>query len=108
MLPTMDDLQTAEYDECAADALVALRRALDAADPDDRAFVVEMIEVLERDAEERERELGELRAWLDRREQELAEAHGVLILVLRSRVYRMMRALGRWGLLEHRISRVLR
>ena len=48
MPPTMDDLPPAEEDERAADALATLQRALDAADPADRAFVLEMIEVLAR------------------------------------------------------------
>ena len=65
---------------------------------------------LERQAQdlaERRRELAELRARLYRREQELGEARAVSELLLRSRVYRLMRALGRWGWLEHRIRRAL-
>ena len=66
---------------------------------------------LERQArtiEEQRRELGELRVRLHRCDQELGETRAVLILMLRSRVYWVMRALGRWGWLEHRIRRVLR
>ena len=48
MPPTMDDLQPAEDDERAADALDALRHALDAADPDNRAFVLDLIDGLAR------------------------------------------------------------
>jgi hypothetical protein len=39
----MDEPWSVEDDERAADALVALRRALDAAAPDDCAFVVEQL-----------------------------------------------------------------
>ena len=54
-----------------------------------------------------QRELVELRARLHRREEELHEARDVLLLVTMTRVYRLLRSLGRWGWLEHRIRRVL-
>ena len=57
--------------------------------------------------EEQCRELGELRIRLYRCDQELGEARAVSELLLRSRVYRLLRALGRWGWLEHRIRRAL-
>ena len=44
MPPTMDEPRPAEGDERAADALAALRRALDAADPDDRAFILRTLD----------------------------------------------------------------
>ena len=40
----MDEPWSVEDDERAADALAALRRALDAADPDDRAFVLRTLD----------------------------------------------------------------
>ena len=43
-LPMMDDPQPAEDDERALAALAELRRALDAADPDDRAFVLRTLD----------------------------------------------------------------
>ena len=52
-------------------------------------------------------ELQELRARLYRREEELREARAVLVLLLTSRVYLLMRLIGRWGWLEHRIRRAL-
>ena len=57
---------------------------------------------------ERQRELVELRARLYRREQELHEARAVLVLVSSSRMYRLLRVLGQWGWLDHRIRRALR
>ena len=54
------------------------------------------------------RESAELRARLYQRDKELREARAVLALVLSTRAYRLMRALGRWGWLEHRVRRVLR
>jgi hypothetical protein len=65
---------------------------------------------LERQAQDlakQRQELGELRARLYRRDEELREARTTLGLVASSRVYRLMRALGRWGWLEHRIRRAL-
>jgi len=56
---------------------------------------------------EQRRELGELRARLHRREEELREARAVLRLLSTSRVYYLMRTFGRWGWLAHRIRRVL-
>ena len=55
-----------------------------------------------------QQELEALRARLERRDEELREAHAILVLVLSTRVYRLMRLLGRWGWLERRIRRALR
>ena len=55
-----------------------------------------------------QQELKALRERLARRDGELREAHAILVLVLSSRVYRLMRSLGRWGWLERRIRRALR
>jgi hypothetical protein len=65
------------------------------------------IERQDRALAEQRRELGELRDRLHRRDEELREARAVSTLLLRSRVYRLLRALGRWGWLEHRIRRAL-
>ena len=48
MLPTMDDLRRAEDDERVSRALAELRRALDAASEEDRAFVLDLIDGLAR------------------------------------------------------------
>ena len=53
------------------------------------------------------RELAELRAQDHRRSEELREAQIAVRLLARSRVYRLARALGRWGWLERRIRRGL-
>ena len=44
MLLPMDDPRRAEADERVQDALTALRRALDAADPQDCAFVLDRLQ----------------------------------------------------------------
>ena len=72
-----------------------------------RSELLAHIEQQDRALAEQQRELGELRARLYRRDEKLREARAVLRLVLRSRVYLLMRALGRWGWLAHRIRRVL-
>lgn len=76
-------------------------------DPLEPSELLSRLDQQARALEERGRELAELRARLYRREQELGEARAVSELLLRSRVYRLLRALGRWGWLEHRIRRAL-
>ena len=66
------------------------------------------IEQQDRVLAEQQREVVELRDQLYRQDRVLREARAILVLVLESRVYRLMRALGRWAWLEHRIRRVLR
>jgi len=56
---------------------------------------------------EQRQQVAVLRTLLFRRERELCEARATLALVSSSRVYYLMRALGRWGWLEHRIRRAL-
>jgi hypothetical protein len=46
MPPTMDEPRRAEDDGDVSVALARLRRALDAADPDDRTFVLQTLELL--------------------------------------------------------------
>ena len=66
------------------------------------------IERQDRALAEQQRELRDLRNQLDPQDRALREACDVLALILKSRVYWLMRALGRWGWLERRIRRVLR
>ena len=74
----------------------------------ERSALLARIERQDRALAECRQEATELRARLYRREQELHEARAVAMLLLRSRVYRLLRALGWWGWLEHRIRRALR
>ena len=53
------------------------------------------------------RELGDLRVRAHRQSEELREAQIAFRLLLRSRLYRLARFLGRWGWLERRIRRGL-
>ena len=53
------------------------------------------------------REAIALRARVHRQSEDLREARLALMLLSRSRVYRLMRVLGRWGWLERRINRAL-
>ena len=57
---------------------------------------------------EQHQQVAALRTLLSWRDEELREARTTLALIGSSRVYHLMRALGRWGWLEHRIRRVLR
>jgi hypothetical protein len=74
----------------------------------DESQLLAQLERQARALEEQGRELGELRARLHEQEEELRDARTVSTLLLRSRGYRVMRALGRWGWLERRIRRALR
>jgi len=56
---------------------------------------------------EQRQQVAALRTLLFRRDRELCEARATLTLVSSSRVYYLMRTLGRWGWLAHRIRRVL-
>jgi hypothetical protein len=66
------------------------------------------IERLAQALAEQRQQVAALRTLLYRRDEELREARTTLALIASSRVYHLMRALGRWGWLEHRIRRVLR
>ena len=57
---------------------------------------------------EQRQQVAALRTLLSRRDEEFREARTTLALIASSRVYYLMRVLGRWGWLEHRICRVLR
>ena len=52
--------------------------------------------------------LAKLRVRAQQQSEELREAQIALMLVSRRRVYRLVRGLGRWGLLERRTRRALR
>ena len=70
----------------------------------------ELIAEIERQARllaEQRRALDALRSQADRQDARLREACSVLALLRTSRVYRLMRFLGRWGWLERRIQYVL-
>lgn len=56
---------------------------------------------------ERRQALAAQQAEIERQAKELREAQTALLLLSRTRVYRLARALGRWGWLERRIRRVL-
>ena len=62
---------------------------------------------IEQQAKALAEQLAALRTLLYRRDEQLREARAALMLLSRSRVYRLMRVLGRWGWLERRINRVL-
>ena len=53
------------------------------------------------------RELVARLGWIERQAEALREARVILLLVSESRVYRVMRVLGRWGWLGRRIHRAL-
>ena len=51
---------------------------------------------------------ADLRVRVEQQALTLKRARTVLVLIPRSRVYRVLRALGRWGWLERRINQALR